>query len=170
LLKVLAAAATRMMEAGQILMEHSMSPKYDQNNIFARMLRGELPCEKVYEDNETLAVMDIAPRSRGHVLVIPKLPSRNLLDADPSALAAALLVAQKIAKAAMKAFSADGVMLVQFSEAPAGQSVFHLHFHVIPRYDGEQMGPPEGPMEDNKVLAANAEKIRAALWLINSGV
>jgi histidine triad (HIT) family protein len=144
-------------------MEHSMSPEYDPNNVFARILRGELPSEKVYEDQETLAVMDISPRSKGHVLVIPKQPSRNLLDADPSALAAALSVAQKIANAAMKAFSADGVMLAQFSEAPAGQSVFHLHFHVIPRYEGAQLGPPEGPMEDSKVLAANAEKIRAAL-------
>lgn len=153
----------RAMEVGQTQTEHSMSPGYDQNNVFARILRGELPCQKVYEDKETLAVMDIAPRSKGHVLVIPKHPSRNLLDADPSALAAALSVAQKIANASMKAFRADGVMLAQFSEAPAGQTVFHLHFHVIPRYEGEQLGPGEGPMEDGRILAENAEKIRAAL-------
>jgi histidine triad (HIT) family protein len=140
-----------------------MSPDYDQNNVFARILRGELPGERVYEDGETLAVMDIAPRSKGHVLVIPKRPSRNLLDADPSALGAALSVAQLIANAAMKAFSADGVMLAQFSEAVAGQTVFHLHFHVIPRYEGEPLGAAEGPMQDKEVLAANAAKIRAAL-------
>jgi histidine triad (HIT) family protein len=140
-----------------------MSEDYDNSNVFARILRGELPCEKVHEDQHTLAVMDIAPRSKGHVLVIPKQPSRNLLDAEPSALAAAVSVAQKIANAAMKAFDADGIMLIQFSEAPAGQTVFHLHFHVIPRYEGEQLRPAEGPMEDGKVLAAHAEKLRAAL-------
>jgi diadenosine tetraphosphate (Ap4A) HIT family hydrolase len=140
-----------------------MSLDYDHDNVFARILRGELPCEKVYEDSETLAVMDIAPRSKGHVLVIPKRPSRNLLDADPLALAAALAVAQRVAKAATKAFNADGIMLAQFSEAPAGQTVFHLHFHVIPRYGSEQLGPPEGPMEDKAVLKANAEMIRAGM-------
>jgi histidine triad (HIT) family protein len=144
-------------------MEHIMTAIYDDTNIFARILRGELPCEKIYEDAGALAVMDIAPRSKGHVLVIPKLASRNLLDAADEALAAALPVARKVANAAMKVFNADGVMLCQFSEAPAGQSVFHLHFHVIPRYAHEALKPAEGPMEDREVLASHARQLRAQL-------
>ena len=140
-----------------------MAAAYDNDNVFARILRGELPCEKVYEDDGALAVMDIAPRSKGHVLVIPKKASRNLLDAEPSALASALAAARKVANAQMKAFKANGVMLAQFSEAPAGQTVFHLHFHVIPRYENEALKPPEGPMEDNAILAAHAAAIRSAL-------
>lgn len=140
-----------------------MSAAYDDSNIFARILRGEIPSHKVYEDAETLAIMDVMPQSKGHALVIPKQKSRNLLDADPDALAAALATAQKIAKASMKAFAADGVMLVQYNEAPAGQTVFHLHFHVIPRYDGVPLKGHGGPMEDNAVLAANAEAISSAL-------
>jgi histidine triad (HIT) family protein len=141
----------------------AMADAYDNNNVFAKILRGELPFEKVYEDDGALAVMDIAPRSKGHVLVIPKKASRNLLDADLSALASALAAAQKVANAQMKAFKAEGVMLAQFSEAPAGQTVFHLHFHVIPRYENEALKPPEGPMEDNAVLASHAAAIRSAL-------
>ncbi len=140
-----------------------MHASYENTNIFARILRGELPCEKVYEDDGALAVMDIAPRSKGHVLVIPKQPSRNLLDADDSALAAALSVARKVANAAMKAFRADGIMLAQFSEAPAGQTVFHLHFHVIPRYLNEPLKAAEGPMEDQAVLASLATQLRSHL-------
>lgn len=140
-----------------------MTAAYDNNNIFARILRGELPCEKVYEDDGAIAVMDIAPRSKGHVLVIPKKASRSLLDADPAALAAALAVARTVANAQMKAFKADGIMLSQFSEAPAGQTVFHLHFHIIPRYENEALKPPEGPMESGAVLAAHAAAIRSAL-------
>ena len=140
-----------------------MQTEYDNNNVFAKILRGELPCEKVYEDDGALAVMDIAPRSKGHVLVIPKKASRNLLDAGPDALASALAAARKVANAQMKAFKADGIMLAQFSEAPAGQTVFHLHFHVIPRYENEALKPPEGPMESSEKLAVNAALIRAAL-------
>ena len=140
-----------------------MPTSYDNSNVFARILRGELPCEKVYEDDGALAVMDIAPRSKGHVLIIPKKTSRNLLDADPDALASALAAARKIANAQMKAFKADGVMLMQFSEAPAGQTVFHLHFHVIPRYANKALKPPEGPMESSEKLAADAALLRAAL-------
>lgn len=140
-----------------------MPTAYDNSNVFARILRGELPCEKVYEDDGALAVMDIAPRSKGHVLIIPKKASRNLLDADPDALASALAAARKIANAQMKAFDADGVMLMQFSEAPAGQTVFHLHFHVIPRYGNEALKPSEGPMESGEKLAAEAALLRAAL-------
>lgn len=140
-----------------------MSATYDSNNIFARILRGEMPCEKVYEDGGALAIMDIMPRSKGHVLVIPKQPSRNLLDADDIALKAALSAARKVANAAMKAFGADGIMLMQFNEAPAGQTVFHLHFHVIPRYSNAPLGPAEGPMEDKAVLAALARQMRQHL-------
>jgi histidine triad (HIT) family protein len=140
-----------------------MQAEYDDSNIFARILRGEIPSHKIYEDAGTLAIMDVMPQSKGHALVIPKQKSRNVFDADPAALAAALATAQKIAKAAMKAFSADGVMLVQYNEAPAGQTVFHLHFHVIPRYEGAPLKGHGGPMEDNAVLAGHAAQMRAAL-------
>jgi histidine triad (HIT) family protein len=140
-----------------------MTAAYDDDNIFARILRGEIPSHRVHEDADTLVIMDAMPQSKGHALVIPKQKSRNLLDADPSAVAAAATIAQKIARAAMKAFAADGVMLVQYNEAPAGQSVFHLHFHVIPRFEGIPLKGHGGPMEDNAVLAANAAAIRLAL-------
>ncbi len=136
---------------------------YDPNNIFAKILRGEIPCHKVYEDEATLAFMDVMPQANGHVLVMPKSASRNLLDADPAAIAKAIVVAQKVAKAAMKAFSADGVMLVQYNEAPAGQSVFHLHFHVIPRHEGVGLKGHSGKMEDGSILAANAALIQKHL-------
>ncbi len=136
---------------------------YDPNNIFAKILRGEIPCYKVFEDEATLAFMDVMPQANGHVLVVPKSPSRNLLDADPDAISKAMIVAQKIAKAAMKAFQADGIMLVQYNEAPAGQSVFHLHFHVIPRHEGVLLSAHSGKMEDGSVLATNAELIRQHL-------
>lgn len=132
---------------------------YDPNNVFGKILRGEMPCHKVYEDADTLVAMDIMPQSPGHLLVIPKAPSRNMLDADPAALAKVLPVVQKVAKAAKEAFEADGISIMQFSEAPAGQTVFHLHFHVIPRYQGVAMKPHTGQMENNDILAAHAKKI-----------
>jgi histidine triad (HIT) family protein len=140
-----------------------MQAAYDDSNIFARILRGEIPSHKIYEDADTLVIMDVMPQSKGHALVIPKQKSRNLLDADPAVLAAALTIAQKIAKASIKAFAADGVMLVQYNEAPAGQTVFHLHFHVIPRYIDMPLKGHGGPMEDNAVLAADAAAIRSEL-------
>jgi histidine triad (HIT) family protein len=136
---------------------------YDTNNVFAKILRGELPSHKVYEDAETLALMDIMPRCEGHTLVIPKGPVRNLLDANPAQLAACLKTAQKVAAAAVKAFGADGVTLLQASEAAGGQVVFHLHFHVMPRWQGKSLGPAASKMEKPEVLAANAERIRKAL-------
>jgi histidine triad (HIT) family protein len=136
---------------------------YDSNNVFAKILRGELPAHKVHEDAETLALMDIMPRVEGHVLVIPKGQARNLLDASPAQLAACMRTAQKVAAAAVKAFGADGVTLLQASEAAGGQVVFHLHFHVMPRWEGKSLGPPAAKMEKPEVLAANAEKIRKAL-------
>ncbi len=138
-------------------------PSYDDSNIFASILRGEIPCQKVFEDEHVLAIMDVMPQADGHVLVIPKAASRNLLDADPLVLGPAMAAAQKIAKASMKAFAADGIMIVQYNEAPAGQSVFHLHFHVIPRHEGVVLRGHSGKMEDAGVLASNAGKIRAAL-------
>lgn len=136
---------------------------YDSNNVFARILRGELPCHKVYEDGETLAFMDIMPRADGHTLVIPKTAARNVIDATPQQLAACMVTAQRISRALLPAFGAQGVTLLQFNEPAGGQVVFHLHFHVIPRWDGVKLGPHTGRMEKPEVLAANAGKIREAL-------
>ncbi len=135
---------------------------YDPDNIFAKILRNEIPSEKLYENSDTYVFMDIMPRSDGHCLVIPKTPARNILDATPEQLAACLKTAQRMAKAVMTAFDAEGVTLQQFNEAVGGQEVFHLHFHVIPRYAGQTMRPP-GKMADFDVLKAQADKIRAAL-------
>ncbi|MDK1492221.1 HIT family protein [Sinorhizobium sp. 7-81] len=136
---------------------------YDTNNIFAKILRGEIPSHKVYEDDATVAFMDVMPQAEGHVLVLPKTPSRNILDADATTLPSLIGTVQKIAIAAKEAFDADGVTIMQFNEAPAGQSVYHLHFHVIPRREGIPLKPHSGKMEDGAVLSANAEKIRRAL-------
>jgi histidine triad (HIT) family protein len=136
---------------------------YDQNNIFAKILRGELPAHKVYEDDKSLAFLDIMPRAPGHTLVIPKASARNLLDVDPADLAHVMTVAQKIARAAIKAFDAQGVTVQQFNEPAGGQVVFHLHVHVIPRKDGEAMKPPATFKETSENLAAHAAKLKAAL-------
>jgi histidine triad (HIT) family protein len=136
---------------------------YDTNNIFAKILRGEIPCHKVYEDEHTLAFMDVMPQADGHMLVIPKMPSRNLLDADPKALGALLASVQKVAQAAKQAFGAEGVLVQQFNEPAAGQTVFHLHFHVLPRIAGVPLKPHSGTMADHGILAGHAAKIRAAL-------
>ena len=136
---------------------------YDQNNIFARIVRGELPAQKVYEDDKAIAFLDIMPRAPGHTLVIPKAPARNLLDVNPDDLTHVMQVAQKIARAGMKAFGADGVTIQQFNEKAGGQVVFHLHVHVIPRKEGEAMKPPATFKETPENLAAHVEKLRAAL-------
>jgi histidine triad (HIT) family protein len=136
---------------------------YDPSNVFAKILRGELPSQTVYEDEATLAIMDIMPRADGHVLVIPKAPCRNLLDAPAEALAAVALTSQKLGRAVMRAFGADGVTVQQFNESAGGQVVFHLHVHVVPRFEGVAMRPHTGAMEKPEVLAENAERIRAAL-------
>ncbi|MDK3017929.1 HIT family protein [Pseudodonghicola flavimaris] len=135
---------------------------YDPENIFAKILRGDLPCHKVYEDEATFVFMDIMPRADGHCLVIPKTPCRNLLDASADQLAAVIATTQKMAQAVMAAFGAGGVTVQQFNEAVGGQEVFHLHFHVLPRHEGDRLRPP-GQMADQAVLAEQAEKIRAAL-------
>lgn len=136
---------------------------YDPSNIFGKILRGEIPAHKVYEDDIALVMMDIFPQSRGHTLIIPKAPSRNLLDADPAALAAVIPLVQKVAKAVKRATSADGVRLIQFNEAAAGQTVFHLHFHIIPVYEGKPLAPHAGGKADDGELAALAKAIAAAL-------
>lgn len=136
---------------------------YDNSNIFAKILRGEIPCHKVFEDDKTLVFMDVMPQADGHVLVVPKAPSRNLLDADPAEISHTIQVVQRVAKAAKSAFKADGIMLVQYNEAPAGQTVFHLHFHVIPRFEGVQLRGHGGSMADHTLLATHANRIREAL-------
>ena len=138
---------------------------YDTDNIFARILRGEIPSHRVYEDDAVVAFMDVMPQGTGHTLVVPKSPSRNLLDADPAALGPLFAVVQKVARAAKSAFAADGVTVMQFNEPAAGQTVYHLHVHVLPRFEGVPLKPHTGAMEKPEVLAANAEKIRAALAL-----
>lgn len=138
-------------------------PSYDQNNIFAKILRGELPCHKVYEDDKSLAFLDIMPRAAGHTLVLPKSPARNLLDVDPADLAHVMQVAQKIAKASMKVFGADGITVQQFNESAGGQVVFHLHVHVIPRHEGVAMKPPASVKAEPSELSDQALKLAAAL-------
>jgi histidine triad (HIT) family protein len=137
---------------------------YDPQNIFGRILRGEIPAHKVFEDENVLAMMDIFPQSRGHFLVIPRAASRNLLDADPEALSIAIPYVQRLARAAQKALRPDGIRIVQFNEAPAGQSVFHLHFHVIPVYEGVPLGHHgDTGKADDAELAELAKAIAAAL-------
>jgi histidine triad (HIT) family protein len=136
---------------------------YDPDNIFAKILRGELPCHKVYEDDRALAFLDIMPRAPGHSLVLPKVPARNVLDVSPDDLAHLIKVAQKVAKASMQVFGADGITIQQFNEGAGGQVVFHLHVHVIPRKNGVAMQPPATVKEAADVLAAQAEKLKAAL-------
>ena len=137
-------------------------PAYDPNNIFAKILRGELPCYKVYEDDKAFAFLDIMPRSPGHTLVLPKAPARNILDVGASDLSHVMMVAQKIAKAAIKAFSADGITIQQFNEGAGGQVVFHLHVHVIPRRSGAAIKPPASEKEKPDVLAEHARMLAAA--------
>lgn len=140
-----------------------MPATYDDNNIFAKILRGEIPSTRVYETDDVVAFMDVMPQGTGHTLVVPKAPSRNLLDAKPETLANVIQVVQKIAQAVKTAFNADGVTVMQFNEPASGQTVYHLHFHVIPRFEGVALKPHTGQMEDTAVLSANAEKIRAAI-------
>jgi histidine triad (HIT) family protein len=136
---------------------------YDTKNVFAKILRGELPCHKVYEDDRAFAFLDIMPRSPGHTLVIPKAPARNILDVAPDDLAYVMKVAQRIAKAAVTVFGADGITLSQFSEPAGGQVVFHLHVHVMPRRNGVALKPPASVKEDSAVLSDQALKLAAAL-------
>jgi histidine triad (HIT) family protein len=136
---------------------------YDPSNIFAKILRDEIPCHKVYEDADAIVFMDVMPQAAGHALVVPKVASRNVLDADPAVLAKILPLVQKVAVASKKAFNADGITVMQFNEPAGGQTLFHLHYHVIPRFDGVPLKPHTGKMEDGAVLAANASMLKEAL-------
>jgi histidine triad (HIT) family protein len=138
-------------------------PAYDDQNVFARILRGEIPSQKVYEDDHAIAIMDVMPQSEGHTLVIPKAPSRNILDIGAHDLQNAVIAVQRLARAVMKAFDCEGVLVMQFNEPAAGQTVFHTHFHVIPRYKGVALKPHTGQMADPERLADHAQKIRGAL-------
>jgi histidine triad (HIT) family protein len=136
---------------------------YDPQNIFAKILRGEIPCFKVYEDERALSFLDIMPMATGHTLILPKAPARNILDIAPSDLAHVITIAKRVALAARDVFEADGITLNQFSEPAGGQSVFHLHIHIIPRKDGVPLRAPMSYKEDPEILADQASKLAAAL-------
>ena len=136
---------------------------YDDNNVFAKILRGELPCHKVYETDRVLAFMDVMPRGNGHVLVVPKVKARNILDIEPDDLAELARAVQVVGKAAKSALSAEGLTIQQFNESAGGQVVFHIHFHVIPRFEGVPLKPHTGQMEKPEVLTQMAARIRTAL-------
>ena len=136
---------------------------YDSSNIFAKILRGEIPCVKVYENDKTLALMDVMPEAEGHVLVIPKEGAENILDLSSDGLAALMATTQKVAKAVDKALSPDGILLKQYNRAAAGQSVFHVHFHIVPRWEGVPMAPHGKVMVEAAKLEPIAAKIRSAL-------
>src|ERR1700704_879673 len=138
-------------------------PAYDASNIFAKILRGELPCYKIYEDDKTLAFLDIMPRAPGHAVVLPKTPARNILDISPDDLAHVMKIAQKIAKVSVDVFGADGITIQQFNESAGGQVVFHLHVHVIPRKTGVAMKPPASEKAAPDVLADQTKQLVAAL-------
>ena len=135
---------------------------YDDSNIFAKILREEIPSFKVFEDDETYCFMDIMPRAEGHCLVIPKTPCRNMLDASPAQLAACMATVQNVSNACLRAFGADGITLQQFNEAAGGQEVFHLHFHILPRHEGDKLRPP-GVQGDMDRIREQADAIAAAL-------
>jgi histidine triad (HIT) family protein len=136
---------------------------YDRNNVFARIVRGEIPAHKVFEDAHTLAFMDVMPQADGHTLVIPKAEAENLFDLPGPALAATILTTQRVARAVQKAFAAPGILIAQLNGPAAGQSVFHIHFHVLPRHEGLDLRFHARDMADPALLAAHAEKVRAAL-------
>jgi len=136
---------------------------YDPDNIFAKMLKGEIPCHKIYEDEGTLAFLDIMPRTEGHALVITKEPAADLFGVSPEGLAKLMAVVQKLAPQIKQAVGADGVLIQQFNGAAAGQTVFHLHVHIVPIKEGVPVKPHAGDMADQAELAATAEKIRKVL-------
>ena len=136
---------------------------YDSNNIFAKIVRGEIPAFKVYEDDGALAFMDVMPQSEGHTLVIPKTDARNFFDIDPDSLARLIKTTQHVAKAVQKAFEPDGMRIIQFNEPAAGQTVFHIHFHIVPCYEGRALKGHSRDMADKSVLAEHAERIKREL-------
>jgi histidine triad (HIT) family protein len=136
---------------------------YDRDNVFAKILRGEIPSHKVHEDAQTLAFMDVMPQADGHTLVIPKVEAESLLDVPPDALAATILTTQRVAKAVKTAFAAPGILVAQLNGRSAGQSVFHIHFHIVPRHAGLDLKLHAREMADPQVLAEHAARIRKAL-------
>ncbi|WP_342362269.1 HIT family protein [Terrarubrum flagellatum] len=136
---------------------------YDPQNVFAKILRGELPCEKLYEDDHTFAFMDIMPRGDGHCLVIPKSPARTIIDIGADSLGHLARSVQIVARAAKSGMQADGLTILQFNESAGGQVVFHIHVHIIPRWTGVELKPHTGDMAPKETLVAHAAKIRAAL-------
>lgn len=136
---------------------------YDPNNIFARIIRGEIPCHKVHEDAHSIAFMDLMPQAEGHTLVLPKAPGENILEVPPEALAHTIQTVQRVAAAVKQAFQPDGIFIAQFNGPAAGQTVFHLHFHVIPRWNGQSLKLHARGVEQAEMLAAHAERVRAAL-------
>ncbi len=138
-------------------------PAYDDANIFAKILRGEMPCHRVFEDEVALAFLDVMPRGAGHTLVVPKKPARGLLDLSAADLATFMPRVQTVAAAVAEAFESGGFILQQFNEAVAGQQVFHLHFHILPCFEGVPLRPHTGALEKPEILAAQAERIRAVL-------
>ena len=136
---------------------------YDDNNIFAKILREEIPAHKILENEHALAFLDVMPQAKGHALVIPKAASENLLAADPAGFGPLLAMVQQVAQAAMQAFQADGIVVQQFNNPVAGQTVFHTHFHVIPRFEGVPLQAHSGEMADGDVLAELAAAYRAVL-------
>jgi histidine triad (HIT) family protein len=138
-------------------------PAYDDKNVFAKILRGELPAEKVYEDEHSIVIMDVMPQGKGHALVIPKAASRNIFDIAAQDLKNVIGTVQRVARAAKTAFGAQGVLIMQFNEAAATQTVFHTHFHIIPRFEGVPLKPHGRRMADAESLKADAERLRAAL-------
>jgi histidine triad (HIT) family protein len=142
----------------------SLTGSYDDDNIFAKIIRGEIPSVKIFEDDEVLAFMDAFPQAKGHCLVVSKVSkARNLLEIEPEALSTVMTAVQKLARGAVAALKPDGVVITQFNGAPAGQTVFHLHIHVIPRWEGEALGRHGGGMADMDELKTLAGQIRAAI-------
>jgi histidine triad (HIT) family protein len=136
---------------------------YDKNNIFAKILRGEIPCVRVYEDDRTLAFMDVMPEAEGHVLVVPREDAQDILDLSAEGLAAMMATVQRVARAVDKALAPDGILLKQYNRAAAGQSIFHAHFHVVPRWEGVALAPHGKVMVDAAKLEPIAAKIRSRL-------
>ncbi len=151
------------MRAGTNGWENPLTPTYDRDNIFAKILRGEAPCVKVYEDRAALAFMDVMPRADGHTLVIPKVPARTLFDIGPDDLARLIPAVQKVGRAVMTGMKAEGLSVMQFNETAGGQQVFHLHFHLLPRWSGVALRPPGGPFQNAEALRPAADRIIAAL-------
>lgn len=141
----------------------SLEGRYETDNVFARILRGELPAAKVHEDEDVLVIMDAFPQAEGHALVIPKVPSRNLLEADPDTLGVLFRHVRRVARAVAAALQPDGVIVTQFNGSAAGQTVFHLHVHIIPRWQGQPLERHAGGMADVEELRALAARIAAKL-------